>query len=379
MCRKKLKKASKNAHFLRKFCSYTYLDNTEEQKERIGTMEENGTSEEEIRDTLQEMGEKGKLYSVVGEFNPETYFEQPEVKENIERSKENFSNELDDIVWGRSNPKRKPTVLFKPTKIWTMVGLPDRRISFDQSKICRIIKEHGLTIDDLKALPEKLANPEYIFESATDDSAYVGVLDRNNEPFVAVVKPVGDGLKVTNIIKSAYNKHQGFVNQEIKAGRMLYDKQNPMSVRRHRALIAQVFGSSDNGNITQENENVKLFSRVGYNQGAYTPISRIIELAREHTPDTFMHEVSHNFFINYFDAIERIADKNSDYVKQAQYLGKKMLYFLFFYVMKVRLVIEYQVTFCDKCLKISVLMPWGNSHALTTELQVINIKIRIEV
>lgn len=75
-------------------------------------------------------------------------------------------------------------------------------------------------------------------------------------------------------------------------------------------------------------EDVPVIERLlSRNQGAYTPVSRIIELAKVHTPDTFLHEVSHNFFINYFDAIERIADKNSDYVKQAQavydLVGKK--------------------------------------------------------
>ena len=75
-------------------------------------------------------------------------------------------------------------------------------------------------------------------------------------------------------------------------------------------------------------EDVPVIERLlSRNQGAYTPVSRIIELAREHTPDTFMHEVNHNFFINYFDAIERVADKNSDYVKEAKavydLVGKK--------------------------------------------------------
>ena len=214
-------------------------------------------------DRYMDESQGGVLYSKENGFDPNTYFEQPEVIENIQKSKENFSEALDDLAWGQYSSKKKPIVLFKPTRIWTMVGLPDRKISFDISKIRKVIKEHRLTIDDLKSLPEKLANPEFIFESATDNVAYVGVLDRNNEPFVAIVMPVGNDLKVTNIIKSAYNKDSGFVNREINAGHLLYDKKNPMEFRRHRASFAQVFPPSDiDGNINQENENVnsKLYS-----------------------------------------------------------------------------------------------------------------------
>ena len=67
---------------------------------------------------------------------------------------------------------------------------------------------------------------------------------------------LGKDLKVTNIIKSAYNKDSGFVNREINAGHLLYDKKNPMEFRPHRALIAQGIPQSDSNNINQENENV---------------------------------------------------------------------------------------------------------------------------
>lgn len=56
------------------------------------------------------------------------------------------------------------------------------------------------------------------------------------------------------------------MNREIKDGRLLYDKKNPMRIRRHRASIAQVFISSDRTTISQSNENVnsdgKLYQRA---------------------------------------------------------------------------------------------------------------------
>lgn len=196
-------------------------------------------------------------------FNPDKYFERKDVKIEIQKSKDNFAKAIDEIESGSSLSKTKPIVLFKPTEIWLRVGLPNRKISFDQSKIRKVMREHNLTSDDLKRLPEQLANPEYIFESKTDNEAYVGVLTKDKEPFVAVVKTVGTGLKITNIIKSAYNKDSGFVNREIKAGRLLYDKKNPKGIRRHRASIAQVFIPSDNSNISQSETDVK------YEQAVY--------------------------------------------------------------------------------------------------------------
>ncbi len=155
------------------------------------------------------------------------------------------------------------------------------------------MREHNLTSDDLKRLPEQL-NPEYIFESRTDNEAYVGVLTKDNEPFVAVVKPVRTGLKVTNIIKSAYNKDSGFVNREIKAGRLLYDKKKPMRIRQHRASIAQAFIPSDNSIISQSDSGVKSYQNVSNStKGAY--YKDIIYLFEKADASTFMHETAHWF------------------------------------------------------------------------------------
>ncbi|MBP3545621.1 MAG: hypothetical protein J6K16_00630 [Alphaproteobacteria bacterium] len=86
------------------------------------------------------------------------------------------------------------------------------------------MKEHNLTSDDLKKIPELLANPEYVFESKTDEKAFVAIVDKNIEPYTVVVSYVGNGLKIKNIIKSAYNKDANFIKRETNAGRLLYDK-----------------------------------------------------------------------------------------------------------------------------------------------------------
>ena len=133
-------------------------------------------------------------------FNPKEYFERKDVKENIEKSKENFSKSMDEIISGSIDKQKEPIVLFKPTEVWLRVGLPNRKISFSQSKIKTVMKEHNLTSDDLKKIPELLANPEYIFESKTDEKAFVAIVDKNIEPYTVVVSYAGNGLKIKNII-----------------------------------------------------------------------------------------------------------------------------------------------------------------------------------
>lgn len=270
-------------------------------------------------------------------FDPETYFEQPDVKENIRKSSRAFSDALDDFEWGRLESGRTATVLFKPTKVWTMVGLPNRRISLSQSKIRNIMKKHGLTLDDLRTLPEKLANPEYIFESATDDVAFVGVLDKNKQPFVAAVKTVGEGLAITNIVKSTYNKYEGFVEEQISKGRLLYDKKNPTEFRPHRALIAQGFPQSDNTTINQNNSNVnnELDSKSNDTKvlGSYqrnSSLGRLITLSKTPNKDTFLHEMSHALWEQYYDLTDKLSLKRPDVLKEVKplldYTGKKNLF-----------------------------------------------------
>ena len=62
------------------------------------------------------------------------------------------------------------------------------------------------------------------------------------------------------------------MNREIKAGRLLYDKKNPMRIRRHRASIAQVFISSDRATISQSEADVK------YEQAVYEEAPVIWEI-----------------------------------------------------------------------------------------------------
>lgn len=360
-------------------------------------MEENGASEDEIKQiakAMQDIGEQGgKLFSRSSD----------EIAKDDERKRQyvkSLPNLLKEAQKEHPNPKMKTG--FGTAKDW-LVTMSDRfglniagfKHIVDPVAARHIKNRHGvgnekeenqipITDKDFETIPDIVNSPNYlVYGTKTtaniDGIGYLKTMPDGTTYYVEEIRSDDGQLAAKTLYKIG-----GATSEDlIKESRHSTSKATPPAAKivdklRNTTIIPAFRSSLGQGTteVKQINENGKLFSR---NQGAYTPVSRIIELAKVHTPDTFLHEVSHNFFINYFDAIERIADKNSDYVKQAQDLGKKMLYFLFFYVMKRKLVIEYSVTLGDKYLKTGALIPWENSHALTTELQVINIKIRIEV
>lgn len=397
---------------------YGIKNPTDAQIERAAIMEENGASEEEIRATLQDMGENGKLFSakiVDGVVDITDDVEEisklsPELRE-IE-----VENKIDSLIGELIDTATEPLqIQLTEDNKWHVIN----------SNIKLNPKNKKLHQVALKVLDKVINNAYKTNESEVD-------LSHNTNPkTIAHKKSVDKYVYFESPVKIGTKNFMVYLaSEQVK-------NQNPnildlynVRVKRNSPNAHLSTSSGNNSNITQENENVKLFSRapmteaeiekeweatfgnasvedvknnvivndfekqtyenkiasglsekqailetneesiirdsgrlntedtlpqndntafespvnetpvaanptyrtprrMGYSrsQGAYTPISRIIELAKVHTPDTFLHEVSHNFFINYFDAIERIADKNSDYVKQAQavydLVGKK--------------------------------------------------------
>lgn len=183
-------------------------------------------------------------------FDLKSYLNEKEVKANIEKSSDNFSKEIDNL--DKTFSDKEPIVLFSMNKLWTRVGLSDKKLVFSKSKIKKVKKDHGLTDQDLKQLPRLISNPEYIFESSTGDTAFVAVLTRTKRPLIVAIDMVGKNAKIKNIIKSTYNKGPNFIEKEIKADHLLYDKKNPTRYRQHRAPIAQA--SNPSGTISIANQ-----------------------------------------------------------------------------------------------------------------------------
>lgn len=183
---------------------------------------------------------------------------------------EAFEKAIDSIFSGNYNGEKDVLVLTRPTKVWIDVGLPKKKITFNKNKIEKIIEKHSLKREEFRNLPNLLANPEMIFESATDNDAFVAILKRTTSPMVAALLPVGKEGKAKNVIKSMYKKGENFISENVDAGRLLYDKEKPSQIKRHNnivsdsgaksedkdALIAAEVYSPDNDIITQDVKSV---------------------------------------------------------------------------------------------------------------------------
>lgn len=255
-------------------------------------------------------------------FNLEEFLNTDEEKGRIEKASKNFANEIDNLD---KTPAREPIVLFSMNKIWTRLGLPDKKLTFSKHKIKLVKKEHGLTDEDLKKLPALISNPEYIFESSTNETAFVGVISKDKNPFIVVIDTVGKDAKVKNIIKSTYNKGSNFIENEVKKGHLLYNKKYPTHFRQHRALIAQARNMSDNNSIADKKRivNPQKLNQDNTNPRGSVSFADDIKQAFIRFNDTadkstLIHELGHIWLRD----IERFADyaRNPDFAEFKQNL-----------------------------------------------------------
>ena len=254
---------------------YGIKNPTDAQMERATIMEENGASEEEIRDTLQDMGENGKLFSAAMYQSP---------KKSIEAF-------YDDVNKGKNKHPR----FYQEDFDGVVLDFPSNAVQHDKNK-------HSLSREEWIGITNSLKGNNIIDSSFGEYNRMGGspikmILDVNGEEYALTFEHFPSGR---NLVQSAFKfTDKGW-----------FYKKNPQTAASEPQPKSSRLGNSLPDIINNVEafvkKNGKLFSR---NQGAYTPVSRIIELAKVHTPDTFLHEVSPIFFINYFDAIERIADK----------------------------------------------------------------------
>ena len=306
---------------------YGITNPTDEQIERAAIMEENGASEEEIKQTLQEMGESGKLFSRTAE----------EIAKDEERKRQ-YVNDVQNVIKeaDKKQPDAKVKAGFGAVKNW-LVQLSDKfgldvlgfKHIVDANGIRHIKLGHGegretnqlqtpVTNQDIENIPDIVNTPNYLVygnktERGRDTVGYLKTMPDNSTYYVEEIRE-----KDKQLVAKTMFKIEGRTAAElVESSRRHTSETSPSAAKLvdtlKNATIIPAFGSniaSGNTEVKQIDENGKLFSKAPMrNQGAYTPVSRILEIAKEHTPDTFMHEVSHNFFMNYFDAIERFADK----------------------------------------------------------------------
>ncbi|HEV6963940.1 LPD38 domain-containing protein [Roseateles sp.] len=170
-----------------------------------------------------------------------------------------------DAVLDEKIPESQALAVADPLPVLAAVGLPDLPVHTTGDRLMKMHYDHGLTRADLKALPELLANPVMVFDSATQPGAKVLVLDlwRRGMPVVAAVRPNVELKRVeVNLLASAYPKdkpeqlgawvQQGLLKYADKSKTRAWATnggvQFPWLVQLQRGSGSSVLGPQDVGN-----------------------------------------------------------------------------------------------------------------------------------
>lgn len=153
-----------------------------------------------------------------------------------------FGNSVDRVLhpMGKASPRREAVLVCTTPKILREVGLKDLPMHITQKHIVDCLHEktynndhyHGLSVQELKRLPEALESPVILAESLTKEDSLVAVLDyreQDGNPVIVAVRLNGNAIYElrrvdSNFITSAYGKDNfsEFYQRILDQGKLLY-------------------------------------------------------------------------------------------------------------------------------------------------------------
>lgn len=257
-----------------------------------------------------------------------------------------FAEQVDEVLAGTANQYNALKVCDTP-QILVDVGCEQLPMLYTQQHLRDALKSkssknphrHGLTVEQIKSIPDLIADPAIIFDSMTmhknAEKSIVVVLkafDNDKAPLIVSVAPNGKGLYNlemidSNFITSIYGKDRGFVNyieNAIKNGNVLYwNKSKSQELFMFQGLqLPEAFNNLDSDviirkshNIVNPNEKEKSFAEqvdevLAGNSNQYNALKvcdtprLLLDVGCEQLPMLFTHKHLHN-------AIRPISDKNS--------------------------------------------------------------------
>ena len=154
----------------------------------------------------------------------------------------NFGNSVDRVLHPleRASPRREAVLVCTTPEILREVGLKDLPMHITQKHIVDCLHEktynndhyHGLSVQELKRLPEALESPVILAESLTKEDSLVAVLDyreQDGNPVIVAVRLNGNAIYelrrvYSNFITSAYGKDNfsEFYQRILDQGKLLY-------------------------------------------------------------------------------------------------------------------------------------------------------------
>jgi hypothetical protein len=188
-----------------------------------------------------------------------------------------FGKETDQCLAGELNPRNAVWVCNTPP-VFGAAGCRSLPMLLTQSHAKNSVRHrtqtnshyHGLTMEEIRRLPEALETPAVIMGSATRKDALLAVLgyrDRYGQPVVAAVVPEGKGVyglqkRRSNFILSVYGKEDvGRLIQHMHEENKIYYMNEERSRELALPLLSLQRGNKNlasNFMIKQKKENVNL-------------------------------------------------------------------------------------------------------------------------
>jgi hypothetical protein len=136
-----------------------------------------------------------------------------------------FSADLDALFRGEIDSQRMLRVGQTPA-VLRQLGMPGRPLRISQRVVRKVVQgKHAVPPNTLSQLPQLMADPVMVLDSATQDGDLVAVLDARDQdghPLVAAVAPASTEVRV-NSIKTVFGKEKAaWFERQIDAGRLRY-------------------------------------------------------------------------------------------------------------------------------------------------------------
>lgn len=187
------------------------------------------------------------------------------------KDEDSFSKQIDDVLSGKYNRFDALRVCDTP-QIFLAAGLQQLPILYTQNHLKDALHEkssgnphwHGLSIEQIKKVPKLLETPVLLMDSLNNDDSVVAVLpilDNDNAPVFATIKPNGNGIynsrkTDSNFMLSIYGKEKGFeyyIKRAVQEDKILYwNKEKSQEIQCAELLMAQGLDSLDSEKILHQ-------------------------------------------------------------------------------------------------------------------------------
>lgn len=254
---------------------FNYPQMTIEIADQIETLQNRGATNEQIINALQTIGERG------GSLFSAAMYQSP--KKTIEAF-------YDDV----NKAKNKHPRFYQEDFSGVVLDFPSNAVQHDKNK-------HTLSREEWIGIAKAIRQNNIIDSSFGEYNRMGGspikmILDVGGVEYALTFEHFQNGR---NLVQSAFKfTDKGWFYR--KSSQTAASEPQPKS-RRLGNSLPEIINNVD----AFVKKNGTLYSRGSTIKGLYNPTERVAKLFKSQTPDTLMHELSHNFFANYFELTEQ--------------------------------------------------------------------------